>query len=133
MKLIEKVTAYKALGEIMKEDWDFAFIYPLMGLMRLLEGDYALFCNEEMKLVAAYGAKESNGKVALDADGVFSFADEESMNRYQQKHKELEALITDAPERISLPAPGKMKGAWLAAIAPFCSFQSFEEGVFSDE
>ncbi len=130
MKLIEKVVAYHALREIMKEDWDFAFIYPLMRLMRLLEGDYALFCNEEMKLVAAYGAKEENGKVALDADGVFSFADEESMECYQQKHKELKELKTDAPEPISLPVPNKMKGTWLAAIAPFCSFQ---EGAMADE
>lgn len=123
MKLIEKVVAYKALREMMKEDWDFSFIYPLMGLMRNLEGDYALFCKEEMKLVAAYGAKEDNGKVALDAEGVFSFADEESMEFYRQKHKELEAFVTKSPEKVLLPSPVKMKGEWLTAIAPFCSFQ----------
>lgn len=130
MKLIEKVIAYKALREIMEEDWDFAFIYPLMGLMRRLESDYTLFCNEEMKLVAAYGAKEENGKVALGADGVFTFADEESMNRYQQKHKELEEFETAAPALVSLPLPGKVKGTWLGAIEAFCSFR---EGASFDE
>lgn len=130
MKLIEKVAAYKALREMMKEDWAFSFIYPLLGLMRDLEKDYTLFCNEEMKLVATCGAKEENGKVALDPEGVFSFADEKSMERYQQKHKELEAFETESPKKVSLPSPAKMKGEWLSAIAPFCSFR--EEALEND-
>jgi len=102
----------------------------LLGLMCNLEKDYTMFCNEEMKLVAACGAKEENGKVALDAEGVFSFADEESMERYQQKHKELEAFVTESPGKVSLPSPADMKGEWLAAIAPFCSFR--EEALNND-
>lgn len=130
MKLIDKVVAYKALREMMKEDWDFAFIYPLMQLMRNLEGDYILFCNEEMKLVAAFGAKAEDGKVVLDSDGVFSFANEESMEHYQEKHKALGEQETDFSEKISIPAPVRMKGAWLQAIAPFCSFQ--KEALFDE-
>ena len=127
MKLIEKVIAYKAIREMMKENWDFDFIFRLTRLMRSLEAEYACFCNEEMKLVAAYGKKEENGKVALDQEGVFSFHNEEDMAQYQQKHKELEAVKVDAPAKISLHTPEKMRGDWLNAIEPFCIFLTEEQ------
>lgn len=127
MKLIEKVTAYKAIREMMKENWDFDFIFRLTRLMRSLEAEYALFCNEEMKLVATYGKKEENGKVALDQEGVFSFDDEEDMRQYQQKHKELEAVEMDTPAKISVHTPKKMRGDWLNAIEPFCIFLTEEQ------
>ena len=131
MKLIEKVVAYKAIREMMKEDWDFNFIYRLTKLMTALEPDYTLFCNEEMKLVAAYGKKEENGKVALDGDGIFSFAGEGDMHRYQEKHRELEHLEVTAPARAEVKAPGQMRGEWLRAIGPFCDF--YGEGTENGE
>ena len=52
MTLADKVRAYRALSEMMAEEWEFSFIYPLIGLMGDLSADYEFFSREEMKLVS---------------------------------------------------------------------------------
>ncbi len=129
MKLIEKVNAYKVLREMIKEEWPFEFAYKITQLMRFLEPEYQFFSEEEMKLVAAYGKKDEDGKIALDADGSFNFADEENMRTYLRRIKELkdtEMDVEDEP-RISVSPPGFIKGEWLAAIEPFFDFDEYGE------
>lgn len=126
MKLIETVRAYRALVEMMKAEWDFSFIYPLVRLMRELETDYAFFCREEMKLVAQFGKKEADGTVAIDEKGCFCFADEENRQAYQQRHFALEeSKVPDKPVTV-LPQPANMRGEWLKALLPLCDFRQEE-------
>lgn len=127
MKLIEKVQAYRVLNEIMKENWSFSFIYPLVHLMREIKGDYDFFCREEMKLVARFGKKEADGTVLIDEKGCFCFPDEENQQKYQRCHFDLEnTQAVDLP-LISLPHPENMRGEWLNALLPFCSFEQEEK------
>lgn len=128
MKLIDKVNAYKTLREMIKEEWPFGFAYKITQLMRFLEPEFQFFSEEEMKLVAAYGKKDEDGKVALDSDGSFAFASEEDMRTYLSRMKELKDTEMDVEEekKISVSPPGFIKGEWLAAIEPFFDFE-YEE------
>ena len=140
MKLIEKVWAYRSLKEMMKENWDFAFIYPLVKLTPQLVGDYDFFCREERKLVLEYGKKEVDGSVTVAEDGSFFFADEAARCGYGKAHRELEELEenvrrldqdlkeleTPPLPSVSVPKPQRIRGDWLRAIAPFCTFQGDE-------
>ena len=128
MKLIDKVNAYKTLREMIKEEWPFGFAYKITQLMRFLEPEFQFFSEEEMKLVAAYGKKDEDGKVALDGDGSFAFASEEDMRTYLSRMKELKETEMDVEEepKISVSPPGFIKGEWLAAIEPFFDFE-YEE------
>ena len=126
MKLIEKVWAYRSLKEMMKENWDFAFIYPLVKLAPQLVGDYDFFCREERKLVLEYGKKEVDGSVTVAEDGSFFFADEAARCGYGKAHRELEELETPPLPSVSVPKPQRIRGDWLRAIAPFCTFQGDE-------
>lgn len=126
MKLIECVNAYRALTEMMKEDWEFSFIYPLTHLMQKLAVDYDFFCREEMKLVALFGKKEDDGKVAVGENGAFCFADESSRKEYRQRHLALEEAEFPAEEPLVLATPPRIRGDWLRALLPFCDFQQEE-------
>ena len=126
MKLIEKVWAYRSLKEMMKENWDFAFIYPLVKLTPQLVGDYDFFCREERKLVLEYGKKEVDGSVTVAEDGSFFFADEAARCGYGKAHRELEELETPPLPSVLVPKPQRIRGDWLRAIAPFCTFQGDE-------
>ena len=126
MKLIEKVWAYRSLKEMMKENWDFAFIYPLVKLTPQLVGDYDFFCREERKLVLEYGKKEVDGSVTVAEDGSFFFADEAARCGYGKAHRELEELETPPLPSVSVPKAQRIRGDWLRAIAPFCTFQGDE-------
>lgn len=127
MKLIEKVHAYRALTEMMKTDWDFSFIYPLVRLMEEIKADYEFFCREEMKLAARFGKKEEDGLVTIDETGCFCFPDEESRKDYQRFHLDLEETETAECSRRILPTPRSMRGEWLKALLPFCDFG--QEGI----
>lgn len=128
MKLIEKIYAYSAIGEMMREDWDFRFIYPLVCLMGDLSRDYEFFSLEERKLVAKYGKKEADGTVAVDGEGGFTFADIESATAYAEEHRCLEELEGEAPPRLQLVMPGRIRGQWLRALLPFCDFKEERAG-----
>lgn len=124
MKLIDKVLAYRAICEMMKEEWDFSFIYPLVCLMAELARDYDFFTLEEMKLVSRYGKKEADGTVAVDGGGSFSFATTEDAASYTAAHRKLEQLDTaNPPQKISLVCPDHIRGEWLRALLPLCEFQ----------
>jgi len=123
MKLIEKVLAYRAICEMMKEEWEFSFIYPLVCLMAELARDYEFFTLEEMKLVSRYGKKEADGTVAVDHSGSFSFADTDDASAYAAAHRKLEQLDTAAPQKIPLVCPDHIRGEWLRALLPLCDFQ----------
>lgn len=123
MKLIDRVKAYKALQEMMQEEWDFDFAYKITSLMRDLEKDFRFFSDEEMKLVVAYGKKEENGKVAISPDHSFSFANEHDLKDYVAAYNELVNSDTDDMEKIILKQPVSIKGEWLLALEPFCIFE----------
>ncbi|MGM9567979.1 MAG: hypothetical protein ACI3W6_07365 [Clostridia bacterium] len=126
MKLLQTVKAYRALAEMMKSDWDFSFIYPLVHLMREMKTDYEFFCREEMKLVARFGKKEDDGTVSIDEKGCFRFSDEDSRLEYQRCHRALEETeVADKP-LISVPRPSNVRGEWLEALIPFCDFRQEE-------
>lgn len=126
MKLIEKVQAYRSLKEMMKENWDFAFIYPLVGLAPQLTDDYDFFCREERKLVLQYGKRDADGSVTVAEDGSFFFADDAARRGYGKAHRELEELETPPVSAVSVPKPQRIRGEWLKAIAPFCTFKGDE-------
>ena len=127
MTLADKVRAYRALSEMMAEEWEFSFIYPLIGLMGDLSADYEFFSREEMKLVSRYGKKEEDGTVAIDGNGGFDFADAASAAGFSEKHRELSELTTADPQKTVLKMPPHIKGEWLRALMPFCRFVG-EEG-----
>lgn len=127
MTLAEKVRAYRALNEMMAEEWEFPFIYPLIGLMRELSADYEFFSREEMKLVSRYGKKEEDGTVTIDGRGGFTFADAASAAEFKEKHRELSELSSAEVEKAELKMPPHIKGEWLRALLPFCRFVG-EEG-----
>lgn len=131
MTLMDAVGAYRALAQMMKESWNFEFIYPLLKLWRELETDYEYFCGEEIKLVSAYGKKNAEGKVAVAADGSFDFPNLEAGEKYRAAHLELgQRKIPDRP-KLSLTPPCFIRGEWVAALAPFCDFE--QAGGNSDE
>lgn len=123
MKLIDKVLAYRAICEMMKEEWDFSFIYPLVCLMADLVRDYDFFTIEEMKLVSRFGKKEADGTVAVDGGGSFAFASAADAAAYTAEHRKLEQLATEAPQKIALECPDHIRGEWLRALLPLCDFQ----------
>ena len=123
MKLIEKVHAYRALTEMMKADWEFSFIYPLVCLMQELKADYEFFCREEMKLAARFGKKDEDGLVTIDETGYFRFSDEESREEYQRRHLDLEETEAAECSRRVLPMPRSVRGEWLKALLPCCDFR----------
>lgn len=127
MKLIQKVRACRALAEMMKSDWEFSFIYPLIHLMEEMKTDYEFFCREEMKLVAKYGKKEEDGTVSIDEKGCFRFDDEENRLNYQQRHRVLEETEVPEKPRIPVPRPSNVRGEWLEALIPFCDFRQEEK------
>ena len=124
MKLIDKVLAYRAICEMMKEEWEFSFIYPLVCLMAELARDYDFFTVEEMKLVSRYGKKEADGTVAVDRGGCFSFVATEDAAAYSAAHRRLEQLdMTSPDQKLTLVCPDHIRGEWLRALLPFCDFQ----------
>ncbi|MGI5874043.1 MAG: hypothetical protein ACOX8R_05215 [Bacillota bacterium] len=125
MRLLDKVRAYKALDEMMEEEWDFDFIYPLTKLMLALAPDYRFFCREEMKLVAKWGKKGENGGVAIAADGSFDFADADHREGYEREHRRLENIASEGELSPLLPPlPQRIRGKWLKALLPFCRFEA---------
>lgn len=126
MKLVERVRAYRAINEMMAEEWDFGFIYPLVKLMAELSADYEFFSREEMKLVSRFGKKEEDGTVVIDAQGGFLFENNACAEDYARCHRELEGLEAVETEKISLICPSLIKGEWLKALLPFCVFEGRE-------
>ena len=126
MKLIENVRAYRCVTEMMKESWSFSFIYPLIRLAAELKEDYELFSREEMALVARWGKKEADGTVKVDENGCFTFADEKSREAYYRSRKNLEETERESPPPIESEMPSFIRGEWLAALLPFCSFPEKE-------
>lgn len=123
MKLIDKVRAYRSICEMMREEWEFSFIYPLVCLMADLARDYEFFSREEMKLVSRYGKKDDDGTVAVDALGSFTFADTAAAEAYAAAHRDLEELDTAEMAPLSLVRPDHIRGEWLRALLPFCTFE----------
>ena len=133
MKLTDAVGAYRALAQMMKEAWDFDFIYPLLQLWRELRTDYEFFCNEEIRLVTVYGKKNGEGKVEIAADGSFAFADATAAEAYRQAHEELGQRDIGEKQKITLAPPACIRGEWVAALAPYCDFKKKEGALKNHE
>lgn len=128
MQLIQKVYAYRAICEMMREDWEFDFIYPLVCRMGELARDYEFFSLEERKLVAKYGKKEADGTVSVDSEGGFTFADAEAAAAYGEAHRRLEELEREDSPALRLTMPRRIRGEWLRALLPLCDFPEKKEG-----
>lgn len=128
MQLIQKVYAYRAICEMMREEWEFDFIYPLICRMGDLARDYEFFSLEERKLVAKYGKKEADGRVSLDSEGGFTFADAEAAKSYAEEHRHLEELECEDFPMLHITMPPRIRGEWLRALLPLCDFPEKKEG-----
>ena len=122
MKLIEAVRAYRAIEEMLDETWDTAFLAALCRLKAQLADDYLAFCGEELALVMAAARRDEPGRVAIAADGSFTFKDDAARRRYLEAHHRLEQRECDDIAVVDLPAVPRLRGAWYAALSPCCRF-----------
>ena len=126
MKLIQCITAYLALAQLMRTEWDFAAAHSLLLLKRALQPHVDFYRQEEWKLVERYGKKNEKGMVPLEKNGQFPFEKTEYAQLFRAEKNKLNAVAVEGLGVYTIHAPKKIKPALLEAM---CGLIRFEGGI----
>ena len=127
MKLIDIVSAYMAVTQLMDLDFGYRDAYALVMLKNELQPQAEFFAEKERQLMEEYGDKGEDGAVKPDAGGKFGISDPARLAEYSRKRGELYALDTDTVfSRRKMTAPKTIRPAQLAALMPFMDFKEAE-------
>ena len=123
MILMECVTAYMAVQELMEQPFPYKAAHELMMLKRKMQPHVEFFAREEMKLVEEF-AQHENGKILWTDKGAFRFAAGKDPREYASRRENLSSTdIGWIYERIKIPFPASIKPAQLEALEKFIEFE----------
>lgn len=128
MKLSKVVAAYAALLPLCEREWDYQTAYQLLALRRALTPHAAFFAEREAALAAAFGKKDSDGKVRCDNVGRFSLDESASPEEYRARYLALASVeITPDWQPVTVCAEGKITPVTIDALTDFVTFTEGEE------
>lgn len=123
MILLQCVTAYVAVQQMMEKEWDYQAAYGLLQLKQKLQSHVDFYAREEMELVRICGIKDGEGHVDIREDGKFDFVSAAAAANFAQRRRELGAVeVTPDWDVVRISRPEKIKPAQLEALAGFVEF-----------
>lgn len=129
MYLMQCVTAYGAVLELEKREWDYKTAHALVTLKRRLQPQVDFFTKEELKLAREYAKLDEKGNVILTERGTFPFREPGMAQEYARRRTELGLVeVQEAYEPLRVPVPGSITPAHLEALDGFLTFQETEGG-----
>ena len=122
MLLIQCVTAYVVLRELMNKEFDYKTSYAIVTLTRKLKPHVEFYAREENKLIDKYAAKDENGRVKYKGK-TWTI---ENPTMYEQYRSEINSLgaveVEEFGEPIKVPSTPPIKPAHLDALYGFMEF-----------
>ena len=100
MILLQAVTAYIAIQQLMEREMDYESAHALLVTKNRLKEHAEFYLREEQKLAQTYGERDKEGRVVFDERGRFRMADEAAAQEYARKRAELAARPAEDPAYI---------------------------------
>lgn len=123
MLLIQCVTAYTAVLQLMDAECEYKTAHALLMLKRALQPHVDFFSAKEMELVDAYAVKNEKGKVAM-TEGKFQLADAYAASNFKAAKDELCGLEIELDWKIRKVAPPKqIRPVHLEALEGLLEFE----------
>lgn len=126
MKLINCVTAYKALCELSNEPLDITSAHTVVMAKREISPHVEFFTDKERELMEKYGNRDENGELLVDGSKFEIQATR--YNEYIRERMELADVEVEITPRKLKRAPAAIKPATLEALEGFIEFPLEDEG-----
>lgn len=127
MLLLQAVTAYLAVTQMIQSEWEYDLAYALVLLKKELQPHVDFYGAEELKLAEEFGKKDENGKVIYQNGASFECVDAQAGREYNKKRNELGALeIEFAWKCRKVKAPKTIKATYLEALYGLIEFEMQE-------
>lgn len=122
MLLIQCVTAYVVLRELMEKEYDYKTAYAIVTLARKLKPHVEFYSAEEVKLIERFAVKDEKNKVILEGNS-WKLKDPADAEEYRASILALGAVEVDEfNEPIKVPAMPNIKPAHIDALLGFIEF-----------
>lgn len=122
MTLEKCVQAYKAVEQLMGEEFDYKSALALFNLKKDLQNAVDFYASEELKLIEELASRDEGGEIKLNSVGQIIFPDTDKAQAFRARRDELGK--TDYPDLgiREVKAPAKIRPSLLYALSGFITF-----------
>lgn len=122
MLLINCVTAYVVLRELMDKEFDYKTAHEIVMLSRNLKPHVDFYGEKERQLMEKFAVKDERGRVKLEKNS-WTFEDPSKVDEYREAIASLGAVSVDGfDEPVHVTATPQIKPSHLEALSGFIQF-----------